>query len=317
MILQVDKEKQDCFHTVSEAVEAAKPGDVIRIAAGVYQERVEIHKSNLVLEGAGRENTVITEGYYALMKMEDGTNRGTFRSYTMLIDADEVTLRWLTVENSAGFGTKVGQAIALYAEGDKILISDCKLLGHQDTLFTGPLPMKEKQPGGFVGPTQFAERKIGRQLYDSCYICGEVDFIFGSAVAYFKDCELYALDRQKEINAFYTAPSTYEGQRYGYVFENCRFTGNCPKGTALLSRPWRSYAKAVFLHCEMDENVGAAGYHDWNKPEAHMTTFYAEYGCTGAGSDLSGRVDFAHVLTDEEAKDYRIDVVLKDWEFTV
>lgn len=84
------------------------------------------------------------------------------------------------------------------------------MLGHQDTLFTGPLPFKEKQPGGFIGPTEFAPRIPTKQLYEDCYICGEIDFIFGSATAYFKNCTLYALNRNETINSYYTAPSTYE-----------------------------------------------------------------------------------------------------------
>ena len=106
----------------------------------------------------------------------------------------------------------MNSAIAVYAEGDNITFRNCKILGHQDTLFTGPLPMKEKQPGGFTGPTIDGIRRVVHQLYEDCYIAGEIDFIFGSATAYFKNCTLFALNRNQEINAFYTAPSTYEGQ---------------------------------------------------------------------------------------------------------
>ena len=108
----------------------------------------------------------------------------------------------MTISNTAGFGEKVGQAIAVYAEGDRISFESCRILGHQDTLFTGPLPYKEIEKGGFKGPTEFAERKVGRQLYSSCYIEGEVDFIFGSAAATFEGCELFSLDCGKEIKVF-------------------------------------------------------------------------------------------------------------------
>ncbi len=49
----------------------------------------------------------------------------------------------ITFENSSGFGKQVGQAIAVYAEGDYITFKNCRMLGHQDTLFTGPLPKRK------------------------------------------------------------------------------------------------------------------------------------------------------------------------------
>lgn len=120
------------------------------------------------------------------MKMENGEKRGTFRSYTMLIHTDDFTCRGITVSNSAGFGKEVGQAVAVYAEGDMISFESCRILGRQDTLFTGLLPFKEIEKGGFRGPTEFSERKQGRQYYKNCYIEGDVDFIFGSAAAFLR-----------------------------------------------------------------------------------------------------------------------------------
>ncbi len=104
------------------------------------------------------------------MIMPDGSKRGTFRSYTFFVYADNFTASNLTFENAAGFGDEFGQAIAVYAEGDNITFRNCKILGHQDTLFTGPLPMKEKQPGGFTGPTIDGIRRVVHQLYEDCYI---------------------------------------------------------------------------------------------------------------------------------------------------
>lgn len=313
MEILVSKDMKDCVDSIQKAVDMANSGDVIRIKAGIYKERVEVRKNGLTFVGDDCENTIITEEYCANMLMEDGSKRGTFRSYTFLIIADDITISNLTIENAAGFGREVGQAVALYAEGDRIRVTQCKILGHQDTLFTGPLPLTEKKPGGFVGPTETAPRRHVRQLYEKCFINGEVDFIFGSATAYFDECTLYALDRNEKINAYYTAPSTYEGQKYGYVFNNCKLTGNCPEHTAILSRPWRDYAKAVFLNCDMDECVNEAGFDDWKNEPAHKTVLYAEYNCKGLGSNTQKRVDFSHVLSDEEAALYSKNNVLEGW----
>lgn len=311
-ILTVAKDNLAEFSTVQAAVDALpSSGGTIYIKKGTYKERVEITTPNVTLIGENVDDVIITEGFYANMLMEDGSKRGTFRSYTFLINSDNFSAYNITFENSAGFGTKVGQAIAVYAEGDNILFKNCHLLGHQDTLFTGPLPLKEKQPHGFVGPTEFAERRHLKQFYEDCYICGEIDFIFGSATAYFKNCTLYALNRNEEINSFYTAPSTYENQQFGYVFEKCNFTGNCPDKSVCISRPWRIHAKVVLIDCELSSQITDYGFHDWNKPESHDTVYYAEYKCHGEGYKPDKRPAFVHQLTSKEAAIYTKENVLK------
>lgn len=305
-MITVSKDGQHDFTTIQSAIDSVSGPETIFIKNGTYKERVEIKKDNITLIGESAESTIITEGYYALQTMEDGSKRGTFRSYTLFINANNFNCFNITIENSSGFGKDVGQAIAVYAEGDMITFKNCRMLGHQDTLFTGPLPMKEKQPGGFVGPTEFAPRIPGRQLYEDCYIEGEIDFIFGSATAYFKNCTLFALNRDEEINSYYTAPSTYEGQKFGYVFESCTFTGNCPDRTVCLSRPWRIYAKVVLLNCHISSQVTEYGFHDWNKKEAHDTVFYAEYKCDGGGYTPEKRSPFVKQLTDKEAAEYTL-----------
>lgn len=303
-MITVAKDNSGDFKTIQEAVNFianSNNGGTIFIKNGIYKERVEVTTDNITMIGESVENVIITEGYYALMTMEDGSKRGTFRSYTFFVNANNFEAYNITFENSAGFGTEVGQAIAVYAEGDNLIFKNCKLLGHQDTLFTGPLPLKEKQAGGFIGPTEFAPRIPTRQLYEDCYICGEIDFIFGSATAYFKNCTLYALNRNKEINSFYTAPSTYENQQFGYVFDSCKFTGNCPKESCYISRPWRIHAKVVLINCEYSNQVCSLGFNDWNKPEAHDTVYYAEYNGYGEGYKPDKRADFVHILNEQEA----------------
>ena len=196
---------------------------------------------------------------------------------------------------------------------------------NQDTLFTGPLPEKERQPGGFIGPKQFAPRINGRQYYKNCYICGDIDFIFGSATAYFEHCTLESLLRTKAsaqsdlvsttstlhdsgsdtsalchsnsdmvqknytlppIQGYVTAASTPEGQEYGYIFSDCRFISkDCPAGSVYLGRPWRDYAKTILISCELGAHIHPAGFHDWNRENTHDTVYYAEYASFPATSD--------------------------------
>ena len=311
-MITVAKDNSGDFNSIQQAVDSIPAGtpETIYIKKGIYTERVEVRKNNISFVGESTDDTIITESYYARMIMPDGSKRGTFRSYTFFVYADNFTASNLTFENAAGFGDEFGQAIAVYAEGDNITFRNCKILGHQDTLFTGPLPMKEKQPGGFTGPTIDGIRRVVHQLYEDCYIAGEIDFIFGSATAYFKNCTLFALNRNQKINAYYTAPSTYEGQAFGYVFESCTFTGNCPPKSVALSRPWRIHAKTVLLNCSYSDQIIDEGFTDWNKPESHETVYYAEYNGHGEGFKPEKRAAYVHQLNESEAARYTLENVM-------
>ena len=305
-MITVAKDNSGDFNSIQQAVDSIPAGtpETIYIKKGIYKERVEVRKNNISFVGESTDDTIITESYYARMIMPDGSKRGTFRSYTFFVYADNFTASNLTFENAAGFGDEFGQAIAVYAEGDNITFRNCKILGHQDTLFTGPLPMKEKQPGGFTGPTIDGIRRVVHQLYEDCYIAGEIDFIFGSATAYFKNCTLFALNRN------HTAPSTYEGQAFGYVFESCTFTGNCPPKSVALSRPWRIHAKTVLLNCSYSDQIIDEGFTDWNKPESHETVYYAEYNGHGEGFKPEKRAAYVHQLNESEAALYTLENVM-------
>lgn len=288
---------------------------VILVHPGVYQERVEVRVPGVVITGENRtaaEKTVITLGLGAKEILEDGKKRGTFRTYTFYVNAENVTLAFLTIENSAGPGKLAGQAIALYADGDRLTVDSCRLLGWQDTLFTAPLPAKEIEKNGFVGPGQFAPREARKQYYKDCYIEGDVDFVFGGAAAYFECCTFFSKDRNQEGPGFVTAPSTPKEQRFGYVMDRCRFTGNGPDRSVFLGRPWREWGKTVLLHCHIGPHIKAEGWDDWGKEKAHKTTFFAEYECTGPGSVLFARPGWVHRLTQEEAENYTKEKFLEE-----
>jgi len=293
---------------------------IFYIGAGVYREKLVISRPGLTMIGEPGQ-TVIVFGQGAFEIMEDGEKRGTFRTASVRIDAPDFTAKDITFQNDAGFGHTVGQALALYVDADRCLFENCRFLGSQDTLFTAPLPFKEAKPGGFKGPGEFKPRVMGRHLYRECYIQGDVDFIFGSATAWFENCEIFSKmpgDRKPPespddhpVYGYVTAASTYENVKYGYVFHNCHLTSDCPAHTVYLGRPWREYAKTVFLHCEMGEHIHPLGWADWNKDHDHF--FYAEYKSYGPGADVADRADFSHQLTDEEASVYTMENVLEGW----
>ena len=316
------------FSTIQSAIfsipqENSEPV-IIHLTPGTYREKLIINRPFIHLQGESPESTHIVYGDYALKPWEDGFKCGTFRSYSVFVDAHDFFAKNISFINDAGLGKDVGQALALYVDGDRITFENCRFLGSQDTLFTGPLPPKEIEPGGFRGPKEFAKRRSGRHYYRNCFIRGDIDFIFGGATAYFENCEIFAQRTDNEtdgkIYSYLTAASTPEGQEYGYVFESCRLTSNCPPASVYLGRPWRNYAKTVFLNCQMGAHIHPEGFHDWKKADAHSTCFYAEYNSSGPGASPDTRASFVRQLTPEEYSHFTKENVLAgndDWNGTL
>ncbi|MBE5884469.1 MAG: pectin methylesterase [Lachnospiraceae bacterium] len=297
------------------------PTVTIHIGEGIYREKLTITRPNVTLLGAGQDKTILVYGHAAYEVMPESDRRGTFRTASVRIDTHDFTAKHLTIQNDAGFGHTVGQAIALYVDGDRNIFEDCALLGSQDTLFTAPLPLKEAQPGGFKGPGEHKPRTMGRHYYKDCFIRGDVDFIFGSGIAYFENCTIFSQkpgDRKppespddEVIYGYVTAASTPCEEPYGYVFKDCQLISDCPPHSVYLGRPWREWAKTVFLHCKMGAHIHPLGWNDWNKTHGHF--YYGEYDSYGPGASPSTRADFSHQLTVEEAAKYTKENVLKGW----
>lgn len=310
----IAKDGSGDFISINEALKAVgtegeKPLTFF-IKKGVYHERLEIFRPFLTFEGEDANETVITYHLGAKMLMEDGTRRGTFRSYSVFIDTHDFTAKNLTFENSAGPGAVAGQALALYVDGDRIVFENCRLLASQDTLFTGPLPPKEIEKNGFIGPKQFAPRINGRHYYKDCYIRGDIDFIFGSATAYFENCEIFSQDIGKEVNGYVTAASTPEGQEYGYVFNHCRFVSDCPPESVYLGRPWRNFAKVVIMNSYLGPHIRKEGWHDWGKTDAHDTLYFAESENYGPGAENRKKPDWVDCFGKEGQSFYQKERVL-------
>lgn len=98
-----------------------------------------------------------------------------------------------------------------------------------------------------------------------------------------------------------TAPSTDRGQRYGYVFYDCRLTADDGVDGVYLSRPWRPYAQAVFVRCDLGRHIVPEGWHNWGKKEAEKTVFYAEYESRGEGANPKARASFSRRLKSLES----------------
>jgi pectinesterase len=280
------------YKTVQEAINAVpdfrKNRTTIFIKPGVYKEKLVVpkSKSNVTFTGADAQTTILTYDDFAAKKNKFGEEMGTTGSTSFYVFGDDFAAENITFQNSSG---PVGQAVAVRIDADRVTFTKCRFLGWQDTLYP------------------FAEK--GRMYFNNCYIEGSVDFIFGWSTAVFESCSIYCKN-----NGYVTAASTPEGALYGFVFLNCKITGDAPGNSFYLGRPWRPFAKTVFIHCFLDKQIKPEGWHNWNKIDAETTAYYAEYKSTGPGASPPSRVPWAHQLTDDEAKQYTADNIFGDWK---
>lgn len=286
------------FKTIQEAIYAVRDLSqqqvTIFIKNGVYREKLVIPswKTNITLKGESRDSTIITYDDYAgkklaardeFLKMD---SIRTYTSYTVLIEGNDCRIESLTIRNTAG---RVGQAVALHVEGDRFSAFDCKLLGNQDTLY--------------------AATQNSRQFYQLCFIEGTTDFIFGEATVVFADCVINSLS-----NSYITTASTRPGQQYGFVFISCRLIADPAVTKVYLGRPWRPYAKTVYVNTYMDKHIVKEGWHNWNNTANEQTALYAEYNSSGPGADKEGRVKWAKRLTAKQRKKYTAENILKGYD---
>ena len=122
--------------------------------------------------GAGADCTRLVWGDGGKLPHPDGRPTHTFRSYTAFFSGERLRVEDLTIENDAGPGAKAGQAVAAYVDSAHAVFEKVRLLGNQDTLFCAPLPEKEREKDGFLGPRGLAPRRASAQYYHDCEIAG-------------------------------------------------------------------------------------------------------------------------------------------------
>jgi len=289
--LVVAKDGSGNFKTVQEAINAVpdfrKKETRIFIKKGVYKEKLVLAESKTLVTFVGEspDSTIITYDDYAQRKNIFGEEKGTSGSSGFFIYGHDFSAENITFQNTAG---PVGQAVAVFVAGDRVKFKNCRFLGFQDTLYT--------------------YGRESRQYYNNCYIEGTVDFIFGSSTAVFDSCTIFG-----KRSGFYTAASTPENKKFGYVFLHCTITGSADGNSFLLGRPWRPFAKVVFLYCNIDKQVKPEGWSNWSNPANEKTAYYGEYKNYGAGSKTAQRLAWTHQLNDEEAKQYTLSNIFNDW----
>ena len=125
---------------LQDILDMLPPGAIVKLRPGVYRQKLQIRTPGLSLLGAGAEETRLVYDDYARKLHPDGREYNTFRTWTLAVCADGVSMRGLSVENDALSPREKGQEVALSVYGDEFLMEDCVLRSTQDTLFVGPLP---------------------------------------------------------------------------------------------------------------------------------------------------------------------------------
>ncbi len=285
------------FRTVGEAIEVCRAfmdyHKVIFIKKGTYKEKLIIPSwlDNIELVGEDVEKTIITYDDHANVRLA-GTEQamGTFRTYTLKVEGNGIVVKNLTIENNSA---RLGQAVALHTEGDRLRFIGCRFLGHQDTIYTG---------------------KGGTRLsFEDCYIEGTTDFIFGPSTAWFEGCTI-----KSKANSYITAASTPADVPYGYVFNRCRLIADEGVNKVYLGRPWRPYAYTLFMNCEMGRHICPEGWHNWGKASNEQTARYLEYNNTGEGATTTGRAGWSRQLTRKQAAEVTREQVFSiksEWKY--
>lgn len=284
-VFTVAKDGSGDYKYIQDAIDAMRVYPLapitLYIKNGIYNEKIELPANNTDVSfiGESADKTIIN--------FNDYSGRGklnTFTSYTAKISGNRFRAENISFVNAAG---PVGQALALYVDADKAVFKNCRFIGHQDTIF--------------------ASGENSRQYFTDCYIEGTTDFIFGPATAVFQGCTIHC-----KANSFITAANTPKDKKFGFVFTDCTITADSTVNKLFLGRPWRAYAKTVFMRCHLPKQLAAAGWDNWSNPANEQTAFYAEYRNTGEGNSIAGRAAWTRQLTDKDAKEYTIDNIFSN-----
>ena len=240
--------------------------------------------TNIEICGEDRDNTIITYDDHANVFIP-GTDRkmGTFRTYTVRVDGNDITFRNITIENNAA---RLGQAVALHTQGDRLTFVNCRILGNQDTVYTGGINT--------------------RLYFKDCHIEGTTDFIFGPSTAWFENCTILS-----RTDSYITAASTPQNVEYGYVFNRCKIVAAEGVSKVYLGRPWRPYAHTLFMNCQLGKHILPVGWHNWSNTQNETTARYCEYNNHGEGAATKERAAWTRQLTRKEAAKVTLENVFR------
>jgi len=201
----------------------------ITIEPGTYHEIVHTSsKSNITLHGQDRKLTVIAGVNNNNLNPSTAT-----RALIGLDGTNGLVIENLTIHNLTPQGGSQAEALRLQ-NCDKCVVRDADILSLQDTLLWS-----------------------GRIYASNCYIAGNVDYIWGTGVAYFDKCEIRTVGRSGVLVQARNAASAF-----GYVFVDSKLTADSAATSNMLARIDVSVypgSHVAFINCQMT-NIAPAGW---------------------------------------------------------
>ncbi len=264
LIVSADKSHGQ-FTTLTAAIKSipshSKTPVTILIRPGIYHEHVVFpkHEPPITLLGEDPNNTILVDSLIAYDKGPNGKPIGTFSTQSTWVQDNHFSAANITFANDAGISGNGynGQALAIRVDGDRCVFYNCHFIGWQDTILLNQ----------------------NRQYFDKCHIDGAVDFIFGNATAFFRNCKIDCLGY-----GCITAPRTPQSAPFGFVFSHCKIIAYTKPGETWLGRPWGPYAASSFIDCYMPKSLNASGWMHWTDKKNPESARFAEFGDSGPGA---------------------------------
>ncbi|KAK2662081.1 hypothetical protein Ddye_000655 [Dipteronia dyeriana] len=280
-VIKVRKDGSGDFSKICDAINSIpsenKKRVIIWIGAGEYVEKLKIEYAKPFITFYGSPDAMPTISY-------SGTayEYGTVDSASLIVESDYFMAANIIIKNCAPRpdGKRKGaQAVALRISGTKAAFYNVRIIGFQDTLCDDK----------------------GVHFYKDCYIEGTVDFIFGRAKSLYLNTELHVLG-DTGVTVITAQARDTPTEDCGYSFVHCRITG---VGTgAYLGRAWMASPRVIFAYTNMGSVVNPAGWDNNLKPEREKSVYFAEYKCSGPGSNPSERVKYTKQLSEAEVRPF-------------
>lgn len=286
------------YTKIQDAINAIPEGSrgIIYIRPGVYEENVYAGRKStknkyFSLIGEDKQTTILTSG----VSRGKGNEDNTYNDCAALnVYASRFYAENLTIRNTSG---NVGQAEALFTNGDAHIFNNCILSGYQDTY----------------------KANVGaRGYFTNCTIEGATDFVYDGGMEWFDSCRIHLLKGGGYITAPAESgmpmtkvmyPELSADKFYpGLFFRNCTVTAadGVADGAYYLGRPWKETCGAMFIGCKLPKAINAKGWKDWSGSEnkASLYEYKSIDAATGCLADVSSRASFSHQATDAEVEAY-------------
>lgn len=285
------------YTKIQDAINAVPNGSrgIIYIRPGIYDENLYAGtKSNkdkfISLIGENRETTILTSSVDRGKGHESNSYNdcAALNVYTSRFYAENLTIR-----NTSG---NVGQAEALFTNGDAHIFKNCLLSGYQDT---------------------YKANTGSRGYFTNCTIEGATDFIYDGGMEWFDDCTINLVKGSGYITAPAESgmpmtkvmyPELSQSTFYpGLFFRNCTVTAadGVANGAYSLGRPWKEGCGSMFINCKLPNAIKAAGWDSWGGTENKSSLYeYKSVDADGKLVDTSKRASFSHQATDAEIEAY-------------